>query len=67
MCHRDCVGSPADPAARGLDLKDPAYSELAGSYELVERRSDGSLLLRPVAERLSDVLRETADSTFVVR
>lgn len=39
--------------------------ELAGSYELVERRSDGSLLLRPVTERLSDVLRETADSTFV--
>ncbi len=39
--------------------------ELESSYELVERLSDGSLVLRPVTERLSDVLRETTDAVFV--
>ncbi len=37
---------------------------LAGSYELVERREDGSLLLRPQRERLSDVIRETEGVVF---
>jgi hypothetical protein len=38
--------------------------DVAGSYELVERRADGSLLLRPEHERLSDVLRETEGQVF---
>jgi hypothetical protein len=37
-------------------LSDP---ELAGLYEVVERRPDGSVVLRPERERLSDVLRDT--------
>jgi hypothetical protein len=37
---------------------------IAGSYELVERREDGSLLLRPEQERLSDVIRETEGVAF---
>jgi hypothetical protein len=37
---------------------------VAGCYELVERRGDGSLLLRPEPERLSDVLRETEGHVF---
>jgi hypothetical protein len=32
---------------------------LSGSYELVERWADGSLLLRPERERLSDVMQKT--------
>jgi hypothetical protein len=38
--------------------------DVAGAYELVERRVDGSLLLRPEQERLSDVQRETAGRVF---
>jgi hypothetical protein len=37
---------------------------IAGSYELVERREDGSLLLRPQRERLSDVIRESEGVVF---
>jgi len=37
---------------------------LAGSYEVVEQRSDGSLLLRPEPEPLSKVLRETDGAVF---
>lgn len=37
---------------------------IAGSYELVERRADGSLVLRPEAERLSDVLCQTDGVVF---
>jgi hypothetical protein len=37
---------------------------LAGSYEVVERREDGSLLLRPERERLSEVVRETEGTVF---
>lgn len=37
---------------------------VAGSYELVERRADGSLVLCPEAERLSDVLRQTDGAVF---
>jgi hypothetical protein len=42
-------------------LREP---DVAGAYELVERRVDGSLLLRPEQERLSDVQRETAGRVF---
>jgi hypothetical protein len=38
--------------------------DVAGAYELVERRVDGSLLLRPERERLSDVQRKTAGRVF---
>lgn len=44
-----------------ITLREPG---VAGSYELVERRGDGSLLLRPEHERLSDVLRETDGQVF---
>lgn len=37
---------------------------IAGSYELVERREDGSLVLRPERERLSDVIRESDGVAF---
>jgi len=37
---------------------------IAGSYQLVERHEDGSLLLRPERERLSDVIRETEGVVF---
>jgi hypothetical protein len=37
---------------------------LAGSYEAVEQRSDGSLLLRPEPELVSEVLRETEAAVF---
>jgi hypothetical protein len=42
-------------------LREPG---VAGSYQLVERRDDGSLLLSPEHERLSDVLRETDSQVF---
>jgi hypothetical protein len=45
-----------------IRISDP---ELAGPYELVEQRADGSLVLRPIRERLSNVLDETADAVFV--
>ena len=38
--------------------------ELAGFYEVVEQRSDGSLLLRPEPELLSKVLPETDGAVF---
>ncbi len=44
-----------------ITLSEP---DVAGSYEVVERRADGSLLLRPEHERLSDVLRETEGQIF---
>jgi hypothetical protein len=38
---------------------------VAGSYELVQRREDGALLLRrPERELLSDVIRETEGQIF---
>lgn len=37
---------------------------VAGSYELVGRRIDGSLVLCPEHERLSEVLNETAGQIF---
>ncbi|HYM54177.1 MAG TPA: hypothetical protein VES97_02360 [Solirubrobacteraceae bacterium] len=44
-----------------ITLREPG---VAGSYELVERRGDGSLLLRPEHELLSHVLRETEGQVF---
>jgi hypothetical protein len=44
-----------------ITLREPG---VAGSYELVERRGDGSLLLRPEHERLSEVLHETEGQVF---
>lgn len=44
-----------------ITLSEPG---VAGSYELVERRADGSLLLRPEREKLSDVIRETEGQVF---
>jgi hypothetical protein len=48
-------------APKRIRLSEPG---VAGSYELVERRADGSLLLRPEGERLSEVLRETEGTIF---
>ena len=44
-----------------MRLSDP---DLAGVYEVVERRADGSLVLRPERERLSEVLGETQGVVF---
>jgi hypothetical protein len=48
-------------APKRVILSEPG---LAGSYEIVERRVDGSLVLRPERERLSDVLTETEGQIF---
>lgn len=44
-----------------ITLSEPG---VAGSYELVERRDDGSLVLRPATERLSAVVAETDGAVF---
>lgn len=44
-----------------ITLREPG---VAGSYELVERWGDGSLLLQPERERLSDLLRATPGHVF---
>jgi hypothetical protein len=46
---------------RRITITEPG---IAGCYELVERRDDGSLLLRPERERLSDAIRETEGVIF---
>ena len=56
-----CDNSVMASAPMKITLREPG---VAGSYELVERRGDGSLLLRPEHERLSDVLRETEGQVF---
>jgi hypothetical protein len=48
-------------APKRIRLSEPG---VAGSYELVERRADGSLVLRPEVELLSEVLRETEGAVF---
>lgn len=48
-------------APKRITLSEPG---VAGSYELVEQRADGSLVLRPERERLSDVVRETEGAVF---
>ncbi len=50
----------SSPATR-IVLSEPG---LAGTYEVIERRSDGSLLLRPQPERLSDVVRAANGVVF---
>ena len=47
--------------SKRVTLREPG---VAGSYEVVECPSDGSLLLRPQPERLSDVVRETVGQVF---
>ncbi len=48
-------------APKRITLSEPG---VAGSYEIVERRSDGSLVLKPERERLSEVMRETEGVVF---
>jgi hypothetical protein len=48
-------------APKRIRLSEPG---IAGSDEIVERRSDGSLVLKPGPERLSEVMRETEGVTF---
>ena len=38
--------------------------EVAGSYRITERREDGSLVLEPARERLSEVIAETDGQVF---
>ncbi len=45
-----------------ITISDPA---LPGPYELIEHRTDGSLVLRPIREKLSEVLDDTVDTVFV--
>lgn len=56
-CHNLGMAS----APKRITLSEPG---VAGSYELIERRGDGSLLLRPESEPLSDVIRETEGQVF---
>lgn len=56
-----CDDGAVAMAPKRIRLSEPG---VAGCYELVEQRADGSLLLRPEAERLSEVLRETEGRVF---
>ena len=56
-----CDNQGMASAPKRIKLSEPG---LAGSYELVERRRDGSLVLRPEHERLSEVLKETEGQIF---
>jgi hypothetical protein len=56
-----CDNQGVASAPKRIRLSEPG---VAGSYQLVERRRDGSLVLRPQHERLSDVLRETEGQIF---
>ena len=47
--------------AKRITLSEPG---IAGSYELVERRADGTLLLRPERELLSEVIRDSEARVF---
>ena len=44
-----------------VTLREP---EFQGSYEVVEQRADGSLVLRPEREKLSQVAAETDGQVF---
>jgi hypothetical protein len=48
-------------APKRVTISEPG---LAGSYAVVERWADGSLLLRPEQEKLSTVLQETEGAVF---
>jgi hypothetical protein len=63
---RVCLAGPGRIVTMASSPKRIVLNEpdVAGAYELVERRVDGSLLLRPERERLSDVQRETAGRVF---
>ncbi|MEA2372568.1 MAG: hypothetical protein QOH12_2962 [Solirubrobacteraceae bacterium] len=56
-----CENGRVASVPKRIILSEPG---VAGSYELVERRADGSLVLRPEHERLSEVMRETAGQVF---
>lgn len=56
-----CDNQGMASAPKRITLSEPG---VAGCYELVERRRDGSLVLRPEHERLSDVLNETEGQIF---
>jgi len=47
--------------AKRITLSEPG---IAGSYELVERRADGTLLLRPERELLSQVIGDSDGRVF---
>jgi len=47
--------------SKRITLSEPG---IAGSYELVERRADGTLLLRPERELLSHVIRDSDGHVF---
>jgi hypothetical protein len=61
MSRAACDNLSMASTPKRVILREPG---VAGSYELVERRGDGSLLLRPDRERLSEVLRETEGQVF---
>jgi hypothetical protein len=44
-----------------VTLTDP---EFEGSYRVLERRADGTLVLQPEREKLSQVVAETDDQVF---
>jgi hypothetical protein len=46
---------------RTVTLTDP---EFEGSYRVLERRPDGTLVLQPEREKLSQVVAETDDQVF---
>lgn len=56
-----CDNSLVASTPMKITLREPG---VAGAYELVERRGDGSLVLRPQHERLSEILRETDGRVF---
>lgn len=56
-----CQNGDMAATPKRITLSEPG---LAGSYELVERRDDGSLVLRPATERLSAVVAETGGAVF---
>jgi hypothetical protein len=64
-CHGwsrlECDNSLAASTPMKITSREPG---VAGAYELVERRGDGSLVLRPEHERLSEILRETDGRVF---
>lgn len=47
---------------RRITVIDP---EFEGAYDVVERRADGSIVLRPIRELLSEVEEATGSAVFV--
>lgn len=56
-----CQNGDMAATPKRITLSEPG---VAGSYELVERRDDGSLVLRPATERLSAVVADTDGAVF---